>query len=271
MDRLRLTVLVILGHVGLFGLLLLLSMLTSCQWFKPKPEETITIDLSRIPNPPDPTAEPATPQPTTAPTQSPLVTPTRRATARPTPTPTPTPRQTPRATPTPHPTSTPSPTATPRATPTPRPQPTPTPTWRARTPDEIRRDANVTPVSTPWRPVNIDLGQGLNTGGGRTHTGGGSAGGGGNLDGVENHGKALLRALWTQPVSISSGSGLSATVAITIRRDGNVQSARVVRPSGNLAFDQSIREALSGLSYIKALPQGFSGTTHTYEIVFNAE
>lgn len=262
MERFRLTVLVILGHLGLFGLLLLFSMMTSCQWFNPKQQETISIDLSSIPDPPDPTAEPATPQPTSAPTQSPLATPTKRATARPTPTPTPTLRTTVRATSTPRPTATPKPTSTPRN----RPRPT-------NTPDRIATvRARITPQAPgPTRNIVIDLGQGVNTGGGSTAGRGTSGGGTSDGKSVGVHGTARLKALWSQPAGVSAASGLSVRVSITVDRNGNVSAARIIRPSRHPGMDGSVQEALNSLRYVKPLPANYSGSSYTFEVTLNAK
>jgi TonB family protein len=58
-------------------------------------------------------------------------------------------------------------------------------------------------------------------------------------------------------------------VTVTIARDGTVISASLTSPSGNAAFDQSIRAALDRVRQVPPFPPGAREDRRTVIINFN--
>jgi colicin import membrane protein len=63
--------------------------------------------------------------------------------------------------------------------------------------------------------------------------------------------KALYDSKWILNADMYNDE-TAATVKVTVRRDGSVLSATIIKSSGNAAFDRSVRAALNGVS--RALP-----------------
>ncbi|GEM_PF-1138716 len=270
---------VALLHLAVLLLWFVLPLLSSCQLFKPKKEQIIEIDLAGapLPEPPPVDEQPETPEEDPEPDQGlpqPTAQPTVRPTATPTVKPTATPQPEARPTATPRPTATARPTATPRPTSTPRRLPTPTPTWKAVSREElmerIRNQQQNRPRATPNRmnSTNIEqaLGQGLNQGGGGSVLGPGSGSGRGNLSGVAGDLKQRLYSAWRQPQNLS---GRTVVAEVVVARDGTIRSARIRNASGISTLDNSVRQALSSVSKVRAFPSNFSEAEHRFVIDFN--
>lgn len=268
MSRFQVFLRVILFHGLLLGLIVLLPLLKSCEWF-PKKEQMITVDLASLPPlPPEQTTDPEEDEPEVTEEEA-----ISEATPEPVPTPT--------ATPLPAATATPQPAATPVPTATPRPQPTPTPKPRQvlLTPEQIRarienQQQNTAPtVAAPTlSPAQIQamISQGLPTGGGGMGTAVGPVNGGAgiNMSGVDLELQRRLYSTWDQPVHLSSQSGLQAIATVNVQKSGNISSSRILRGSGNQEFDQSVNRALSAVKFAKALPADYTQATYTIEITF---
>lgn len=75
---------------------------------------------------------------------------------------------------------------------------------------------------------------------------------------------------WTAPGDVSD-SAPPVLVTITVSRDGNVISARIIKHSGNSSLDNSIQNALNAVSWIEAFPEGSSDQQRTFKISFNLD
>jgi periplasmic protein TonB len=60
-------------------------------------------------------------------------------------------------------------------------------------------------------------------------------------------------------------------VSITISRDGNILSARILKRSGNSALDNSIQNALENVSFIAPFPAGANEPERVFKIIFTLE
>jgi protein TonB len=96
---------------------------------------------------------------------------------------------------------------------------------------------------------------GVNSGVSRTPVvspGGVGSLGGGAASGRYGDGlKAIYDSKWILNADMYNDE-TAATVKVTVRRDGNVLSATIIKSSGNAAFDRSVRAALNAVS--RALP-----------------
>lgn len=254
---------VVVAHLLILGLVLLVPLLRSCDWFRRPPLETIEIDLGSLPAPPPPPQDPPDPEDI------------EEENVIPESTPVPTPRPTAEPTPVPTATATPRPQATP--TPRPRPTPTPTPAWRARTPEEIRRDIenrSPEPVPTvpPLSPEDLRdlIADGLpSTDGPRLPGPGGPGGGAGvNFGGIAQELQQKFYAAWNQPRHLSGRSGLKAVADIEVARNGDVLRTRITTRSGIGEFDTSVQNALDTVTFVQPLPDGFEGASRTFTLQF---
>jgi TonB family protein len=76
---------------------------------------------------------------------------------------------------------------------------------------------------------------------------------------------------WIQPItSVPSGAKLSAIVKIRIEKDGTVSDFKVVRPSGNVVFDESIEAVAKRVTQVDSLPAGLGDGDH-YDVNINFE
>lgn len=60
-----------------------------------------------------------------------------------------------------------------------------------------------------------------------------------------------------------------ALVSVTIRRDGRVLSARIIKASGNAILDKSVQRALDSVKFIRPFPEGARESERTFTIEFN--
>ncbi|MDF3128154.1 TonB family protein [Kiritimatiellaeota bacterium B1221] len=266
MTRFQVFVRVICFHAILLGLIGVLPLLKSCEWF-PEKEQIITVDLGALPLPPPPDKAPEPPPQEEEPDLVGAATPVPQPTATPPPA----------ATSTPLPEATPAPTSTPVPTATPRPQPTPTPKWKAATPEEIaarirQSQQNIDPPAAvpTMSPQQIQdmISQGLPARGSGAGMVSGNPGAGVNLGGVDAEVHKRMFSAWEQPLHLSANAGLTAVASVNVQRNGNISSSRILRSSGNLEFDASVKRALSAVKFAKALPPDYSGAVYTIEITF---
>ncbi len=83
------------------------------------------------------------------------------------------------------------------------------------------------------------------------------------------HIQRRFRERWVQPTSVfTQQARFVTTVAITIRRDGNVESVRLVKPSGDPAMDQSVMEAARSVRRIDPLPRTIRQDPYVVSIDF---
>lgn len=81
--------------------------------------------------------------------------------------------------------------------------------------------------------------------------------------------KSLFDQAWYDPPREANSGSLQVEVVVAITRNGNVVSARIVRPSGNEALDRSVRRALDRVPSVPAFPAGAKEDQRTYTIVFD--
>ena len=79
---------------------------------------------------------------------------------------------------------------------------------------------------------------------------------------------SIYTGAWVPPADLDDELA-TATVSVTIDRDGTVQSARIIQGSGNPGMDQSVQSTLDRVTFIAPFPQGAKEQTRTYTIKFN--
>ncbi|MFL6584338.1 MAG: TonB family protein [Chthoniobacterales bacterium] len=212
----------------------------------PTPEESVT------PEPQD--------QPTVAPAESeiqlPTATPTPTAPPRPvvklSPVPPAKPTQTPRITPKP-----PSKKAVAKATPKPQPKPTARPA-----PDDDDSAAEAARAAL------------AKIAGGQSGASGTAGGGGSTRSETQWYGRMLhdrFHSAWEQPTTVvASGAKMSALVRVRIEKNGHVSRFDVVKPSGNVIVDESVRAVANSVTQVDPLPNGVGGADH-YDVTINFE
>lgn len=82
--------------------------------------------------------------------------------------------------------------------------------------------------------------------------------------------KSVYARAWVLPDGIDDDEA-TATVSVTIARDGKVLSARITRSSGNVAVDQSVRVVLDRVKYAAPLPDSEKADERTVTINFNVK
>ena len=98
-----------------------------------------------------------------------------------------------------------------------------------------------------------------------------SPGPGGGGPSYANYGqlvKTKYTMAWIEPQSVTDEEA-TATVSITIARDGSVISARITQPSGNPQIDASVLRTLQRVTFIAPFPAGSKDDQRTYNINFN--
>lgn len=224
---------------------------------------------SAAPSPPEIEPEPS---PSTAPVKSeielPTPTPQPTATATPRPAVTPKPKTTPKATPKP----TPKPKSTaPKATPKPTPKKDRDPEAKKKEKTKAPAAKSVKADSDP-KPTKTTAGVGSGTekagSGGNGGTGSSAAGASetgwyGNMLHDRFHGE------WVQPTSVvATGAKISALARIRIEKDGRVSKFEIVKPSGNVAVDESVEAVSKKVTQVDPLPKGVGGDHYDVNINF---
>ena len=76
---------------------------------------------------------------------------------------------------------------------------------------------------------------------------------------------------WEQPKSIvASGAKMSAIVKIRIEKDGRVSKFTIVKPSGNVAVDESVAAIAQRVTQVDPLPEGLAKGSY-YEVKIDFE
>ncbi len=75
-------------------------------------------------------------------------------------------------------------------------------------------------------------------------------------------------AAWTAPADIDDNEA-NTKVKVVIARSGKVSSADIIKASGNLVLDKSVRRAIDSLSFIAPFPESSSDSQRVYIINFN--
>jgi TonB family protein len=249
--------------------LLHLVLIAALLWFvyrepEKEPEEVIWLDqasmaavFEELQNRPEPEPTP-TPAPTPKPTKQEKEPPSEIPLATPTPKPTPTPTPKPTATPTPKPTATPTP--RPTATPAPKPSPAATP----KPEPEIRAAEPVSPSTAGSTAATSPS----------STQGTASAASQGDPSRFAWYHELIhdrFYAQWNQPTSLfESGVRFVTSVRIRIERDGRISEFTLMKPSGNVVMDESVRAVGNRVKKIDPLPDGLGGSG-AYTIVINFE
>lgn len=213
------------------------------------PVEPPPSEQAAPPSTPPPLVEPEPPaEPPPPPEPAPKVEEDLAPTPKPTPAPTPSPKRTvSKITPKPTPTkSTPKPTATKRVTPKPTAESKPTPKVT-----EVAKAEHPSPKPTPRETPNGGTGTSGRPGGTTAEGNGGKGAPGGTPNGAEvtkyfSEVGETFRPIWKQykPVStVATGDELIARVRVRIDSSGRVESARLVRSTGNQEVDASVEKA----------------------------
>ncbi len=75
---------------------------------------------------------------------------------------------------------------------------------------------------------------------------------------------------WSPPAFLDEETPV-VVARVTISRDGNVVSARIIKPSGNSAMDKSISNVLDLVTFFEPFPEGAKEEQRTYTIQFNLQ
>ena len=198
-------------------------------------------------------------------------------------------------TPTPEPTSTPKPTATPR----PEPKPTPKPTPKATPKKALLAKASPkpSPKAKPSRTKSAEKTKKADTkavgkkiaktapakdasssqsSSGKTGSAskGSHAGGESNASEFGWYGNMLhdrFYSAWIQPTTnVPTGTKFSALVKVRIEKDGRVSSFEIIKPSGNVVVNESVRVVAKQVTQVDPPPTGLSKGDH-YDVKINFE
>ena len=197
--------------------------------------------------------------------------------------------------PTPTPTSTPKPTATPR----PEPKPTPKPTPKATPKKALLAKASPkpSPKAKPSRTKSAEKTKKADTkavgkkiaktapakdasssqsSSGKTGSAskGSHAGGESNASEFGWYGNMLhdrFYSAWIQPTTnVPTGTKFSALVKVRIEKDGRVSSFEIIKPSGNVVVNESVRVVAKQVTQVDPPPTGLSKGDH-YDVKINFE
>jgi TonB family protein len=80
--------------------------------------------------------------------------------------------------------------------------------------------------------------------------------------------KSIYESAWTPPDDTANDDAITK-VTVTIRRDGTVASAHIVRACGEARVDSSVQRTLDRVTYIAPFPEGAKDKERTYTINFN--
>jgi TonB family protein len=221
-----------------------------------------------------PTPKPS-PKPTAAPARSPKPSPTAKAKTTPKPTPKPTPTASPARTPSA------KKIVLAKASPKPSPKLKPTPPEKDQSDEERTIDSEkkkAEPAKTESvEPAPTKKSVATQTGSGKGSVpgaGAGRAGGAGSESQFGWYGSMLhdrFYSEWVQPTTVATaGAKNSVLVKLRIEKDGRVTSFEVVRPSGNLDLDESVKSLAIRVNRVEPLPDGLGKGDH-YDVKINFE
>lgn len=184
--------------------------------------------------------------------------------------------------PTPVPTPTPKPTVTPRPTPksSPKPtaKPTPKPTVPAKTTPKPSPRKQATPAEkksekpTDDTKVSVSKKPSDNASSPASDKSGTDGAQARNSEfawyGTMLHDR--FHKEWDQPKTVvATGIKMSATVRIRIEKDGRISRFTIVKPSGNVAVDESVAAVEKRVTQVDALPAGLiKGAFYEVQIIF---
>jgi colicin import membrane protein len=80
--------------------------------------------------------------------------------------------------------------------------------------------------------------------------------------------KSVYTQAWVVPADVDDDQA-TTKASVTIRRDGTVADARIIRPSGNAAVDASVQRTLERVTFVAPFPEGAKEDKRTFTISFN--
>ena len=80
--------------------------------------------------------------------------------------------------------------------------------------------------------------------------------------------KSVYEQAWVPPDDAQNDDA-NVKVTVTIARDGTVNSARILTPSGDAGVDASVQRTLDRVTFIAPFPEGTTEPERTYTINFN--
>ena len=192
--------------------------------------------------------------------------------------------------PTPEPAATAAPTPRPAVTATPHPKPTPKPVRRPTPRKTLAAKASPKPPpkTKPRLTKDSDKSEETNKSAlaknesqsqsGSEKTGStdknGSAGGGSSASEFGWYGNMLhdrFYRTWIQPTTnVATGTKISTLVKLRIEKDGRVSKFEIIKPSGNIAADESVRVVAKQVTQVDPPPTGLFKGDH-YDVKINFE
>jgi TonB family protein len=213
------------------------------------------------------------PTPTATPPRSPKPSPTAKAKT--------TPKPTPKATSTASPARTPKKIVMAKASPKPSPTAKPTPgkkeSEQGDSEAEKKEIAKALPAKDDSSAKESKKSPATQTGSGKgtvPGNGSGRAGGASPESQFGWYGSMLhdrFYSEWVQPTTLATaGSKNSVLVKLRIKKDGQVSSFEIVRPSGSSDLDESVKALANRVSRVEPLPEGLGKGDH-YDVKINFE
>ncbi|MCI5132733.1 MAG: TonB C-terminal domain-containing protein [Candidatus Electrothrix sp. EH2] len=83
--------------------------------------------------------------------------------------------------------------------------------------------------------------------------------------------KGRVSSHWQLPEIVNKNSGLSAVVALTVRRDGTIEDMWIERRSGDSFFDQSVIKALKNSEPFPGFPTLINKPTLEFALNFTPQ
>jgi len=90
-----------------------------------------------------------------------------------------------------------------------------------------------------------------------------------DFDAYDKYVKEVFLALWKPP---TAEAGTRTSIRMSISLGGIIQSAELIKASGDLSFDTSVRDALTKIDNIsKPMPLGLEGAEYVLEAIVSME
>jgi TonB family protein len=184
--------------------------------------------------------------------------------------------------PTPTPTVAPKPSVTPKPSITPSPKSSPKPTAKPTAKVTPRKSAEPRETPKPARekdekkstPAKKDSSTSSNQTAEKSESAKGSGTAATQPSEYAWYGTMLhdrFNKAWQQPKSIvATGAKMSAIVKIRIEKDGRVSKFTIVKPSGNVAVDESVAAIAERVTQVDPLPEGLAKKSY-YEVKIDFE
>ena len=96
----------------------------------------------------------------------------------------------------------------------------------------------------------------------------GAGGGGPSYANYAQVVKSAYMHAWIEPSGVDDDEA-TATVSVTIAKEGKVVSARIIQSSGNALIDRAVQATLDRVTFIAPFPDGAKDDERTYRINFN--